>query len=35
MKLLKNTKKTSKNHSIKLIFEKDNGLYDAINKGFL
>jgi glycosyltransferase involved in cell wall biosynthesis len=28
-------KKTNKHHTVKLIIEKDNGIYDAINKGIL
>ena len=32
-KIINKYKKNNKNHTIKLIFEKDNGIYDAINKG--
>jgi glycosyltransferase involved in cell wall biosynthesis len=33
--IIKNYKETNKNHTVKLISEKDNGIYDAINKGIL
>jgi glycosyltransferase involved in cell wall biosynthesis len=33
--IIKKYKKNNKNHNIKLIIEKDNGIYDAINKGIL
>ena len=32
-KIIKKYKKDNKNHTIKLICEKDDGIYDAINKG--
>ena len=35
VELLKDYKSTSKIHNVKLISEKDLGIYDAINKGIL
>jgi glycosyltransferase involved in cell wall biosynthesis len=35
LKIIKEYQETSKNYTIKLISEKDEGIYDAINKGIL
>lgn len=35
LEVIKQYEKTSKNYTVKLISEKDDGIYDAINKGIL